>query len=319
MSSPDGSEEIVGREEEGPDFGSDFRDPVSGSFVDWLTNYGETIGTALVESSVYLTAIAMTEVAIIMVLLGIPANPAPVLVALVTFAVYTSDHLADDPMKSPRAAFVSQHSGLFNVMAAFAYGFAVAIAAFGGPLVLFITLLPGAFWIIYASGEVPLLGIKIRRLKRTLLLNTAMVALAWALSLTMIPVAFANRSISTGVAAVFGYFFLRSLVDTIIPNIRDLEADRKAGVSTIPVQIGIQRTRYVLYGLDMATAGLIGFAMANGILPTLESLALLVGVAYSLLISTLLGRGMDADLLAVASEFEYIVIGMALVPVVYGI
>ncbi|MDX1565612.1 MAG: hypothetical protein R3236_09415, partial [Phycisphaeraceae bacterium] len=48
-------------------------------------------GDAVVYSSAYLGVIAMVQVAIVMVLLSVPPNPAPVVVGLVVFAVYAND------------------------------------------------------------------------------------------------------------------------------------------------------------------------------------------------------------------------------------
>ena len=318
MPPPEGSDEVVGGEADGQEFGPDRGDLIAESILAGLTTYGERVGTALVDSSTYLAVIAMVEVAIVMVLLSLPPSPAPIVIALITFAVYTNDHLADDPSESPRAAFVARHRDVLDLLAAVAYGLAVAISALGGPVTLFLTLLPGMFWIAYASGQIPLLGVNIRRLKRTLVVNSTIVALAWAISLTFLPLAFASRPLSISVAVVFGYFFLRSLVDTIIPNIRDQPADRAANVSTIPVRFGLRTTRFVLYGLDGMSAILILSATLLGFISLSLAIALLLGMVYSLVLTTLLGRGPSPATVALAAEFEYIVVGLALIPVVYA-
>ena len=307
----------MSRESDGTEFGPDRGDLFGTFVVDWLTATGERVGTALVDSSIYLSFIAMVEVAIGMVLLSLPASPAPVIIALVTFAVYTNDHLVDDPTSSPRAAFVAQYRRSLNLFAALGYGLAVAIAALSGPPAFLFTLVPGIFWILYASGRIPLVGLNIRQLKRTLVVNTTLVALAWAITLTFLPLAFAARALTVTVPVVLGYFFLRSLVDTIIPNVRDRAADRSAGVSTIPVRFGLGTTRSVLYGIDAASAVLIVGAMASGVIPPAIAAALLVGVVYSLALTTVMGRGPAPETIAIATEFEYVLVGIALIPVVY--
>ena len=43
----------------------------------------------------------------------------------------------------------------FSVLSAASYGLAIAVSILGGPLALAITLVPGAFWILYASDWLP--------------------------------------------------------------------------------------------------------------------------------------------------------------------
>lgn len=315
MPPQDGSEELIDAESS-----VDIRLPQRDSWViGWLTKYGEVVGNALVYSSVYLAIIAMVEVAIVMVLLSLPPSPAPVIGGLVTFAIYTNDHLKDDPESSPRARFVDRYRDGLYLLASIAYALAIMLSVLGGPVALLITAFPGVCWILYASGRIPGLGFQIRRLKRTLFLNTVTVALAWAISLTFLPVVFADRAITPAVVVVLGYFFLRSVVDTVIPNIRDLEADRLDGIDTIPGRFGVNRTKHVLYGLDGVTAAVLGLAVMAGMLPMALSMALGVGIVFSMVLTTVIGVVDDYELVATAAEFEYVLVGLALVPVVYGV
>ena len=319
MSSSDGNEELVVGERDFPEVGSAESASALDRIIGWLTYHGELAGNTLVDSSVYLSFIAMTEVAIAMVILSLPPSPAPVLGALVTFSVYTNDHLSDEPDESRRSAFVDRHRGALYALASLTYGVAVTVSVLGGPLALTLTLLPGIFWVLYASGRIPAIGLQIRRLKETLIVNSTLVATAWAVSLTFVPMAFADVPLTPTVAIVFGYFFLRSLADTIVPNVRDSNADRRAGVATIPIAFGIERTRHVLYGIDLLTATVVCVATVAGLLPGAIAFALLVGVGYSLSVAYSVGRTRDDELRAIAAEFEYIVVGIALVPVVYGV
>ncbi|QZP36249.1 UbiA family prenyltransferase [Halobaculum magnesiiphilum] len=288
----------------------------SGRIVELLTTYGERAGNALVYSSAYLAAIAMAEVAIAMVLLSLPPNPAPVVVGLVTFAVYTNDRVADvdtDAVSDPdRAAFVRRHRDSLYVSASAAYGLAVAISVLGGPVALAVTLLPGVFWVAYAADWVPSLAPRLRRLKEVLVVNSLVVALAWATTLTALPVAFTDAAVTPATAVVFAYFLLRSFVDTEIPNVGDVEADRAIDVSTLPVAFGVPTTRRILYCVDLLTAGIVAAAATVGVLGAGPALALGVGLAYSLVVTGLLGR-VDSDTLALAAESGYLVVAAALV------
>jgi 4-hydroxybenzoate polyprenyltransferase len=257
------------------------------------------------------------------VLLDVPANLAPAVGGLVTFAIYASDRLVDvdaDAVAYPeRTAFVRRHEEPLRVLAAAAYGVAVMLSVLGGPLPLALTLLPGVVWILYATDWLPSVLAHLRRLKDVFLLNSAVVAVAWAVSATFLPMEFAGVAYTTSAAIVVAYFFLRSFANTEVPNVRDVDADRAAGVATLPVVLGVDGTRRVLYGIDLLTVALVGSAALLGHLPALPTVALLVGVAYSLGVTTFVGRDDDGELLALAAEFEYVVVGLALVPIVYGL
>jgi len=273
----------------------------------------------LVYSSAYLAIIAAAQVVLATSVLPLGTTLAPAVVGLVTFAVYVTDRVADaetDAAAVPdQAAFASKHGDILYVAACLAYGLAVSLALLGGPMALAITLLPGAFWVVYAADWLPGGELGIRRLKDVFLLNSTVVALAWAVTLVFLPLAFAARTVTPGVAVVFCYFFLRVFSNTELPNIRDMAADREIGVRTIPTVVGVHRTRQVLYALDLLTAALVASAVVAGYLPV-ASLALLVGVVYSTVVVSRVGRGADVDRLTTAAECEFLVTLVVLLVIV---
>lgn len=281
-----------------------------------ILSHAKQLWTVLLYSSAYLSVVTVVEVGIAMAVLSLPPSPAPAVVGLITFAVYANDRIADaddDARDKPgQVAFVRRHEDALYVAAAVSYGLAVSLAMLGGPLALALALLPGAFWVLYASDWLPRLGAGLHRLKDVLLVNTAVVALAWAVSLTFLPLAFADRGVTPTVAVVFAYFFLRSFVDAELPNVSDRAGDADAGVRTLPVVVGLRGTRYVLYAVDAATAAVLAYAAAAGYLPVAVALALGAGLAYSLAVTSVLARYADRAWLTVAPELEYVVAGAAL-------
>jgi len=201
--------------------------------------------------SPFTALVAAVETLIATVLLGVSPTVAPAVVALVTFAVYSVDHVADadtDAASTPNRALVARRYGdQLMIAAALAYGLAVAVAVTGGPLALALTLLPGAFWVVYASDWLPDLGRAVGaalasitpddriagrvgatvtdggrsyvpRLKDVLVVNSVVVAAGWATALTFLPIAFAGSSAGPTVPVVFAYFLLRSFVDAELPE-----------------------------------------------------------------------------------------------------
>lgn len=326
VSSPDVGQDSVAQNAGGSELGgrqiSDHQGtPWLTGLVELLTRYGERAGDALVYSSAYLAFIAMVQVAIVMVLLSLPPSLAPIVVGLVTFSVYASDRLEDvdsDAKTHPqRAAFIRRHKGWLSVLAAISYGLAVAFSVLGGPLALAITILPGVFWVLYATDWISDVGIHVRRLKELFIVNSAVVAIAWAVTLTFLPIAFAGVQTTPVAAVVFGYFFLGTFVNAEIPNVRDMDGDRQIGVRTMPIAFGVRRTRQALYGIDLLMVGIVGYAVLNGYLTVDLATALLVGLIYSVGVTYFLGRYENNRLLTIAAESEYVFVALALVPVVY--
>ena len=300
----------------------------------------------LASGAPFVAVIAAVETVIATVLLGVSLSPAPVVVGLVAFAVYTVDHVADaaaDARSTPgRARIARRYGDQLMVAAALSYGLAVALGTLGGPLALGLTTLPGAFWIAYASDWLPNVGravsslaargsrgaeFRVPRLKEVPVLGSVVVATGWAIAVTLLPLAFAGSAvlgpaspgagpIEPAVAVAFAYFLLRSFVDTELPNVRDVEADAAAGVSTLPIVLGVARTRRVLYGVDIVTAATLAAATAAGILTPGVTTALGVGIVASIAITALAGRVDDAAVLGVAPDCSYLVVGAALAVVV---
>ncbi|MDS0476394.1 UbiA family prenyltransferase [Natrinema sp. 1APR25-10V2] len=286
--------------------------PLRSTLLAWLPAGVERFWNALVYSSAYLSLIAMAEVAIVSTLLSLPPSPAAIVVGLVVFAIYANDRLADadtDAVSNPRqAAFVKRHRDVLYVLASVAYGIAVALSVLGGPIALAITLFPGALWVCYATNWIPGTGTYVRRLKDVFLLNTVVVALAWAITLTFLPLVFAGEAVTGATLIVFLYFFLRVVTNTEIPNVRDVEGDRAIGVLTIPVVFGVDRARQLLLGIDLCTGALIVFAVRTGYFSPKPGVALLAGIGYSVGVTSLIGRYENERLLAKIAECEYLVV-----------
>ncbi|MFB6253830.1 MAG: UbiA family prenyltransferase, partial [Halobacteriaceae archaeon] len=152
-------------------------------------------------------------------------------------------------------------------------------------------------------------------LKEIPIINSITIALAWAVSLTFLPVALATHPVTPAVGIVFVYFFLRSLIDVEIPNIRDIESDEAAGVSTMPIVFGIERTKQTMIILDIVTAFVVVYAMIDGIFTDPIGGALVAGILFSVGITTMIGRISERSWLTVAPDMEYIISGGLLIVV----
>lgn len=278
----------------------------------WLLAAGERTKNLLVYSTAYLVVIAMLESVLVVAALDLSLGAAPVVIGLLTFSVYAGDRIADvetDGVTNPgQSAFVRRHKPLLSVLTAAAYGLAVAISLTGGPLALALALLPGGFWVLYASDWLPRLGSYFTRLKDVLVVNSAIVAVAWAITLTFIPLAYGDAPFTAGAVVIFAYFVLDRFINTEIPNLKDAPGDAAIGVSTLPVVFGERRTRHILYSLSLALLGLLAWAFLAGILSAAITLAFAVGVGYTLGVTAAIGRTTNYSGLAIASELKHVLV-----------
>lgn len=276
------------------------------------STYGEKLLGVLKYSSAYLAIIASLQALLALWILSLPLNLSPVVVGLVTFAVYSTDRIADadtDAVAKPRQAeFARKYADVLYFLASLAYSAAVALSVMAGPLALGITLLPGMFWLLYASDWLPALSSQCRRLKDVLFVNTGLVAFAWAFTLTFLPLAFANVEFTSAAAFVFAYFFLGVVVSTEIPNVRDVDEDDAIGVSTLPVVFGIRRTRYLLYGIDLSLLVLVAFSAHLGYLTVPLTTGLVAGIAHLLGVVAFVGRTEKYGRLTIAAESTYVLV-----------
>lgn len=291
---------------------SDSNDQQYSQFASPLLSTVERTKDVLIHTSSYLVFIAMVQVATVMVALSIEPNPAPLVVGLVTFAVYMGDRIADvdtDEVSNPnQSSFVRRHKGVLSVLTAASYGLAIAVSVLGGPVALGVTLIPGVFWVLYASDWLPTIGSYFKRLKEILVVNSVIVALAWAISLVFLPLAFADSAFTPVAAVVFVYYLVDTFVNTEIPNVNDVEADEAIGVSTLPVVFGVDRTRQIAYGLDLLLVGFVLVAYLEGLLTDVLAAAILLGLVYALVLAAFVGRTEHESRLGIAGEAKHLVV-----------
>jgi hypothetical protein len=79
-------------------------------------------------------------------------------------------------------------------------------------------------------------------------------------------------------------------------------------VSTLPVAVGVRRTRHVVYAIDLLLVGLVGVAFSRGLLSPVVTLALLGGLGYALVVAAFVGRTERHGRLAIAGEMKSLVV-----------
>jgi 4-hydroxybenzoate polyprenyltransferase len=281
-----------------------------------ILRIGRKAKNVVVYTQLDIAAMAIAGVLTVTFVLSLPLNPAPLVIGLVTYAVYVGDRIGDikrEPSAtSDRVAFMQRHRRLLSITSAAAYGLAITISVWGGPLALGITLVPGVFWILYATEWVDIPVGSLKRLKSLLIVNSSVVAGAWAVSLVFLPLAFADASVTPLVLALLVYFFLDVFVNAEVPNVRDIEDDAANGVSTIPNVFGVRRTRHITYLINGFLIAFLLSLFLVGSLALAIAVAFVAGRIYALLAHSFIGRIEDYRRLEIVGEMKHVFVGVLL-------
>jgi 4-hydroxybenzoate polyprenyltransferase len=158
----------------------------------------------------------------------------------------------------------------------------------------------------------------VTRLKEVPVVNSLLVAVAWALPVVLVPIGFADATVTPAAGFLVLYFTFATFVSTEVSNVRDIESDRAAGVSTLPTALGLSRTRVALYGLSACTLAILAVGVGWGALGVFQAGVLSLGVASLVMVVSLFGRISNERLLALGAECTPVpVLGvLAVVPVV---
>jgi len=245
-----------------------------------------------------------------MALLGVTTPLAPLVLGLVSFAVYVANDIADmeeDGVNCPdHSSFVAEHTWLVAAVATGAVVLGCGLTLWAGGRVAFaVSLVPLAAGVPYSLPVAP----GGRRLKDIFAVNTALVSLAWAITLTGVPLALAGRGVSPVALAVCLFFFLRSFVSVETFNVRDIEGDARAGVDTLPVVLGRGRTTRVLAQFEGCTIATLAalLTVPHAALPALFALPVM---GTSLALTGLLAGTSEPRTVCLARDAEYLLLGL---------
>ena len=164
---------------------------------------------------------------------------------LITFAIYNIDRFSEsrlDKINHPeRQNFVSLRRYLLYISIA---SYATAIVIAGSTELRLLLLFPLLVSLLY----------KYAGIKRIFLLKNITVAIAWTITVTFLPI-LSDSAIPIGFAlAFFSFFLLKTFVNAIAYDIKDIKGDARFRINTMPVRMGIQKTKMTLYILTIIAA-----------------------------------------------------------------
>ena len=172
-------------------------------------------------------------------------------VFLTVFSVYSLNKLTDikeDAINFPeRLGFLAGRTRLILVYSLSAYSLAVVLVALEKPVAIPIIFIPLIANALYSSRLIPGLP----RLKDIPFMKNLVVAISWALVCVLIPAAYSER-LDTKVLLIICFMFLKSIINTILYDVRDVAGDKENGIITVPILLGLGRTLLILLAINSA-------------------------------------------------------------------
>ncbi len=215
----------------------------------------------LLFSSIFMGMQGMGMIYTSSLIQGIAPTPAVLaIMMLVPLSVYNMNRKTDeeeDSVNHPgRYKFTKRFGKPLEYGAFVAYAIAVLIAVPFGLGAVLVTLVPLIAGILYS---VPLLPPRFgyRRLKEIPVMKNLVVGSSWAIILVLLPCCVAGVPITLQTLLCVVLFFSYVFIASAMPDMRDREGDAMAGVITIPVLIGIDRTKRVLNAMNLTTAFMV--------------------------------------------------------------
>lgn len=234
----------------------------------------------LAVSSLYIgcTGFCMTFAGFI--LLGVtPDLHACLAVFLTVFSVYSLNKLTDrkeDAINFPeRLGFLAGRTRLILVYSLMSYALSVLLIFWEKPIfvpVIFIPLLANA---LYSSKIIPGLP----RLKDIPFMKNLVVACSWALVCVLIPAAYLE-CLDARVLLIIYFMTLKSLINTVLYDIRDVAGDRENGIRTVPCLLGPRKTLLILLAMNSMLLPLL--VLIDGISQLLIGGMIIYGYIYIL-------------------------------------
>jgi 4-hydroxybenzoate polyprenyltransferase len=286
-------------------FVSDFGNALSSRIRD----YGEF----LLYSSLFLGLAAMGMAYTSCFIQGISwTSHIAIVMFMVVFSVYNlnrkTDEAEDALNHEHRFRITKKYEHYFFIAALGAYLTALFIAAFHGLAAFFVVTIPLISGIFYSVPILPK-WCGYGRLKEIPLMKNLVVSTSWALAFSLVPVYLSESTPDVASMVVFVFIFCWTFVASVLPDIRDRNGDSATGVATIPVLVGVERSRSILSVINISAGGII-LVLGMSVIPVLAIAIMIISLVYSQVCIIFIDRTLKNDLLCdVISDGQFLTIG----------
>jgi 4-hydroxybenzoate polyprenyltransferase len=194
---------------------------------------------------------------------------------LITFSVYSLNMATDSKEDAINRSAIASKKKIYYIVPSVACMIAsLIIGILDGPYTLLILSTPliiGIFYSLKLSKSLP-------RLKEVVGVKSILVAFSWGITGTFLPVTIAPIETYKALL-VFVYLFARMLVNTIVFDALDVRGDRASGILTVPLALGISKTKKLLFLINSGLVVWLVYCTVNGVFLH-YILTLAIGVVY---------------------------------------
>lgn len=179
----------------------------------------------------------------------------------ITFTIYSFDKLSnikEDSISLPeRAGFIYRHRKIIKVAIVASYISAFSLSALKNPFALLVAHFPLFIGLIYS---IKILNV---RLKDITGIKNIVVALSWAVLGTFFPLTASFKNFNH-ILYIFYFIFIKFFINTTLFDVRDIKGDSINGVITIPVYLGLKKTKNLLLILNSTFIPWLLFSYLQG-------------------------------------------------------
>jgi 4-hydroxybenzoate polyprenyltransferase len=179
---------------------------------------------------------------------------------LIVFSVYNlnrkTDEAEDALNHERRFRITKKYERHFFIAALGAYLIALTIAAFHSITAVCVVTIPLVSGIFYSVPILPK-WCGYHRLKEIPVMKNLVVSVSWALAFSLVPVYLGASAPGASSMVVFLFIFCWTFVASVLPDIRDRSGDFATGVATIPVLLGVARSRGILTIINISAGALL--------------------------------------------------------------
>lgn len=208
------------------------------------------VASFLISTSLFLAINGSFKVFFSGLLFNTFASSMVIITFLTTFGTYGLNKLTDlkeDSINTPeRAKAIKKIEAIFKISVVGSFFLSLVLGFIESILTLPIILFPLLLGILYSVR----FSRKIPRLKDITGVKNITIALSWAVGSTFLPLVYLENKKTILILLIFYMFFLKSYINSIIFDIRDIEGDALSGVRTIPVSLGREKTKIFLIILN---------------------------------------------------------------------
>ncbi|WP_158442503.1 UbiA family prenyltransferase [Palaeococcus pacificus] len=166
------------------------------------------------------------------------------------FSVYGINKLTDlkeDEINNPeRVGYIKKFPKIFKCSIIISFALAIILSAVTGIWAVLVVMFPVCSGVLYSVQISP----KYPRLKDITGVKNLIIAITWANGTTFLPYLTIDHVNFIKVFLIYYFFFMKSLINTILFDLRDIDGDRTNGIKTLPVKLGFEKSKVLLLFLN---------------------------------------------------------------------